>query len=80
MSKQPVSADGGAMPPAEGRSLVSIQDDLADVRSLIAAADMAASDLDPEQSDPMHALLTTISEKLGAASDALQEYREAANG
>jgi hypothetical protein len=79
MSKTTFSAAGGAM-PAESRSLVSIQDELADVRSLIGAADMAASDLNPEQSDPKHALLTVISEKLIAASDAFQAYREAING
>ena len=76
MSKQPVSAAGGALPPAKRRSLISIQDEINEVRSLVAAADMAAADLDAEQSDPM----TVIADRLRSAGDALDKYREAANG
>jgi hypothetical protein len=82
MSKHTVSAAGGAM-PAERRPIHEIIDDLAEVRGLIGAADMAASDLGPEQSDPMHALLSLTFEKISKVCEALELHsaheREAAN-
>ena len=95
MSKQTISADGGAT-PAEGRqidpaaerdrssALLDVADELADVRNLIEAAHMGAGTLSPEESNPMRALLDVASQMLRPASDKLdtasQQPEEAVNG
>ena len=86
MSKRTVSADGGAM-PAEGQqseptaesdrssALLDIVDELSDIRFLIEAAHMAATELPSEQCGPMQTLLDFVSQKLSAARDKLDAAR-----
>ena len=61
-----------------GLTLLNIEDEINDVRLLIEVMHMAASDLAPEQSGPMAALLDTIGTMLTNARDGLTAYRDRA--